>query len=225
MKSTGFKAVAASCFMFLSVLAWSAERVFELTISTPAQTVNAGKDIPLYLEFTNVSTYDRFLVSNTVNILPPRNKPLDEGEAERKSRARAMQSAGYAEMTNHIVVLREDGTPATYTPYGRQIYETRRSDDFCTAPCLPMTTIPAGGKRMESTLLNKLYDMSKPGTYTIRAEHQIHSVEVGPATIANLPPSPKDVPNSGDADPTQVPSQVQPGEVIESNTITLTVTE
>ena len=157
---------------------------FAVTISLPRQMVKAGEDIPLYITYKNVSDQDGFLLSDLREIFPPSpagsmppshwtaaDAKAQEIRIAAESRKRALSAPQTAETTATIIVLHEDGTDVARTAYGRSVYDAPKIHTHCTLPCDMRIMVPAGSERMDSTLLNKLYDLSAPGTYTVQVKY------------------------------------------------------
>lgn len=214
------KALGYICFLMIVVLVVPAtatdEAPFTITISTPQGTFRTGQAIPLYLKFTNITRDERFLTSSRSDVIvPDRLNPSDaEAYITEKDRIRATNesSPGNAENTNQIIVVRADGHPVPETEYGLHLNDPIEA---CLGGCSIFEQIPAGSSRMDSTLLNKLYDMSEPGVYLVHVEHKVTPMEQG-AVATSLDES-ADVAGSE-----QQEGQSQQV-VIKSNPISLTV--
>ena len=135
--------------------------------------------------------------------------------------------------SNWIVVRRADGSAVALTEYGRSLYHPESPvHSICLSGCTHFTLIPTGKSGIDTATLNKIYDMSAPGTYTVQVEHQLRPIESGPARIAGpLPgPTPSDeeaasLPAVVTSMPDKNSESVPLAGIIRSNVLTITVTE
>jgi hypothetical protein len=118
---------------------------FSVTISTPNSTVESGSDIRLDITLTNVLERDILV-----------------GKVPRR---------GQAEITFVIDVRDSEGKEPVETEYGIKVHGKSKGPFGLNARVWSIRLKP-GGTLKDYSLLNHIYDLSQPGTYTVKA-HRI----------------------------------------------------
>jgi hypothetical protein len=75
-------------------------------------------------------------------------------------------SEGDAELNHRIEVVRRDGKPITMTDYGLSVYG--RGGNTIVRGSEHLATLNPGQTLFDYVLLNQIYDMSKPGIYSVQ---------------------------------------------------------
>jgi hypothetical protein len=131
------------------------EPTFILDVEPPTQLVKIGDPITVDVTITNVSQQD-FAFAYAKN-------------------------AHNAELDVVIDVWRSSGTVADKTQYGKYIYlERTTSQQMAMAKSTVTILIHSGDQWTESSDINKVYDMTMPGTYFGRATLRMSRQDGGP---------------------------------------------
>jgi hypothetical protein len=119
------------------------QQPFYITIATPHDRVQTGEEIYLQVKLTNTSPAEITFVE------PPGGPPS-------------------AEFQYQIEVRDTSGQPPPDTEYGRQ---HRRSAHFLRSQV--SWTLQPGESMSDATVLTKLFDLSRPDTYEVRASRTV----------------------------------------------------
>jgi hypothetical protein len=122
----------------------TSEPTFAITISTRASTVKQDNPIVITIVITNITKYDIQLA--------------------------ASKSSDEAEFDSVIDVWDSSGAPPAKTKFGKFI--AGESDDHISVPALSNVgyVLHPGEQLIETAQVDKIYQMTTPGTYSIRVE-------------------------------------------------------
>lgn len=124
-----------------ATISYSQKAEFALSISIPQTTMRSGADIPVEIKIQNISDHE----------IPIFVSPGESGIAS----------------AFEVVVLNQTGAKIPETAAGLQAHGKTNIPNTISGGTMK---IPVGGNKKYTTHISKIFDVSRPGRYTVQAQ-------------------------------------------------------